>query len=379
MAVPLSNNGFEVHYLLIEKDYKSGITKEGIQYEILKIKTFSKNRFLNFLLKRLNPNNNYKKLLKLATGLNADIYHFHDLWINRIGKELKMLDQKPVVFYDAREPYAEDYISYIKTNRVFKNGLKLFAHIVDTWEKNKSKHYDLIISNEEIVRDKFRKKLGNKKAEVLFNFTDIYNRYNNTAQADKIYDLIYCGGITELRGAFKILEATKIAKKRISNIKVLLIGRYSPENLKADLQNYIDNNGLERNVELHSEVNYSEVSEFYNKSKIGIVTLLRSRTFEISMPIKIFEYMAFGLPIIGSDFGHIKKYIERDNCGLVVDPSSSDKIALAMIELLTDQKKYQMFSNNGRKATLKKYKWEKEFKKLLQYYSNALDERDKDK
>jgi glycosyltransferase involved in cell wall biosynthesis len=89
--------------------------------------------------------------------------------------------------------------------------------------------------------------------------------------------------------------------------------------------------------------------------------------------------MAFGLPIIGSDFGHIKKYIERDNCGLVVDPSSSDKIALAMIELLTDQKKYQMFSNNGRKATLKKYKWEKEFKKLLQYYSNALDERDKDK
>mgnify|MGYP000179802136 CR=1 FL=1 len=47
---------------------------------------FDQNKYLNFIFKRINPFNNYKKLFKLVSDLNADIYHFHDLWINRIGK-----------------------------------------------------------------------------------------------------------------------------------------------------------------------------------------------------------------------------------------------------------------------------------------------------
>ena len=84
MAVPLAKKGYEVHYLLIRDLYNKGITKEGIHYEILKVKSFSRNRYLNFIIKKLNPNNNYKKLYNKAKEVNADIYHFHDLWINRI-------------------------------------------------------------------------------------------------------------------------------------------------------------------------------------------------------------------------------------------------------------------------------------------------------
>jgi glycosyltransferase involved in cell wall biosynthesis len=376
MSVPLKEKGYDVYYLLIGDEEKSGITAEGIKYDMLKIKTFSGNRYLNFILKIINPYNNYKKLFKKASNLEADIYHFHDLWINRIAKKLKFLKNNPVVFYDAREPYAEDYISYIKAKGIFKYMTIIFSKLVDNWEKHMSKNYDLIISNEEIVRDKFRKKLGNKKVEVLFNYTDIYKDYNDTPSTDKVYDFIYCGGITELRGAFKIIKATEIALKKMPNIKVVLLGKYSPATLKKDLQDYININKLQKNVELLSEVSYSEVSKFYNKSKIGLVTLLRSRTFEISMPIKVFEYMAFGLPIIGSNFGHIKKYIEKENCGITVDPDNPENIANAMIELLTNEKKYEIYSKNGRRATLAKYKWDIEFNRLLDFYTKALYERE---
>jgi len=377
MAVPLVENGFDVYYFLIGDEDKKGLTKEGIQYEIFRVKTFSTNRYINFILKRLNPNNNYKKLLEKAAFIQADIYHFHDLWINRIGKKLKNLKHNPLVFYDAREPYAEDYISYTRAKGLIKVAIKLFANYVDYWEKKQSKNYDLVISNEEIVRDKFRKKIGKNKAEVLYNYTDIYRHYTCSNWEEKKYDIIYCGGITRLRGAFKILEATKIASLKIPKIKVLFLGKYFPESLKNDLQLYIDQNDLQNNIELHSGVNYSEVSKYYNKSRIGIVTLLKSKTFEISLPIKLFEYMAFGLPIIGSNFGHIKNYIENENCGIVVDPMRADQIAKAMIELLSNPKKYKLYSENGRNATLKKYRWEMEFEKLLHYYSIALEERDK--
>lgn len=375
MAVPLKKRGFDIHYLLIDHETIKGVTKEGIKYEILGIKTFSKNRYLNFILKNLNPFNNYKKIYKKSKKINADIYHFHDLWINRIGKKLKNLPQKPVVIYDAREPYAEDYISYIKVKGVMKYFIKIFSLFVDKWEKSISKNYDLVISNEEIVRDRFRKKIGLDKAEVLYNYTDIYKEYKKIPFKEKEYDFIYCGGITKERGAWKILEATLLAKERMQNIKVAFVGSYSPNNLKNELRDFILKNNLEQNIILYSAVDYNRISEFYNKSRVGLVTLFPNKTFKISMPIKIFEYMAFGLPIIGSNFGHMKEYIEEDNCGIIVDPLDAIEISNAMTELLTNRKKYDLYSKNGREATLKKYKWDFEFDRLIGYYTKLLNER----
>lgn len=375
MAVPLKKRGFDIYYLLIDHEIKKGITKEGIKYDILGLKTFSKNRYLNFILKNLNPFNNYKKIYKKSKEINADIYHFHDLWINRIGKKLKNLPQKPVVIYDAREPYAEDYISLIKSNKVFKIVIRIFAYFTDRWEKNNTKNYDLVIANENIVRDNFRRELGIEKAETIFNFTDIYENYQKLSLTKKKYDLIYCGGITESRGAMIILEALKIAKKTIPDISMVLLGKYAPDNLKAKLNNFINNNDLRSNVQLLPFVKYEEVIKFYIDSKVGLITWLPLKALTIKMPIKIFEYMAFGLPIIGSNFGHIKEYIEEDNCGIIVNPVDAFEISNAMIELLTNRKKYDLYSKNGREATLKKYKWDFEFDRLLGYYTKLLNER----
>ncbi|MCF6347179.1 MAG: glycosyltransferase [Flavobacteriaceae bacterium] len=377
MAIPLKEKGYDVYYILIKDEIKKGITKEGIKYEILKVKTFSKNRYLNFILKNLNPTNNYRTLLKKAAKINADVYHFHDLWINRIGKKLKNLKQKPVVFYDAREPYAEDYTSLIKTSKIGEIGIRVFSWWVDSWEKEKAKNYDLVIANENIVRDNFRRKLGKDKAVSIFNFTDVYKDYNKSSLAEKRYDFIYCGGITESRGAMKMLEATKIAKKTIPKIKVIYVGRYTPDTLKLKLQKFIDDNDLKNNIELFPFVKYAEVSDFYNKSKVGLITWLPAKALTIKMPIKVFEYMAFALPIIGSNFGHIKEYIEKDNCGITVDPNNPENISNAMITLLTDIEKYDLYSNNGRKATLEKYKWDFELDRLIGFYTKVLNEREK--
>lgn len=373
MAVPLIKNGFEVHYLLIGDKAEMGTTKEGIHYKIFKLKTFSKNRFYNFLLKRLNPENNYKSMLREAEAIEADIYHFHDLWINMIGIKLKRLPHKPVVFYDAREPYAEDYLSYIKTSFPFV--VQLFAAWVDRWEKNRAKNYDLVIANEQTVRENFAKVIGEGRAVVLYNYTDSIQDIEHVPYNKKVYDLVYCGAITTLRGAFEILKAVKLMKIANPEIKCLFLGSYYPVELKDELQAFIDKNDLGNQVELMDAVPYKEVGRYYELSKIGLVLLQRVKTFEISMPIKIFEYMAFGLPIIGSDFGHMKDYIEKENCGINVNPNDSKAIADAALKMLKDKDLYELYSENGKRASHNKYRWELEFEKLLRFYKNALDER----
>ena len=234
-----------------------------------------------------------------------------------------------------------------------------------------------MITNEEIVRDRFRNSLGKEKAEVIYNYTNIYKNFNNTPSAPKEYDFIYCGGITESRGAMKILEAIKIAKKTIPKIRMIFVGTYTPNDLKLRLQKFIDNNDLQKNVQLFPFIKYTEISDFYNMSKIGLITWLPEKALTIKMPIKIFEYMAFSLPIIGSDFGHIKEYIEKDNCGIVVDPKNPNEIAKTMIMLLNDKEKYNQYGINGRNATLEKYKWDFEFNRLVGFYTKALKGREK--
>ena len=375
MAAPLSELGYDVHYLLIGDRDEVGETSEGVKYQMLKLKTFSTNRYFNFLVKRLNPNNNYSKLFEQAKLLEADIYHFHDLWINRIGVKLKNLKHKPVVFYDAREPYAEDYISYIKPLFGLKFFIKSFAFYADRWEKNRSKAYDLVIANEETVQKQFAKIIGNKKAKVLYNYSDALDDFHDLSYEKKKYDLIYCGAISELRGAYLILEGLLKAKRKLPKIQLLFLGRYYPNGLKRDLQNFIEKNDLSQNVHLKDVVPYREVADYYNNSRIGLVLLQRVKTYEISMPIKLFEYMAFGLPVIASNFGHMKKYVENEVCGILVDPEDKEEVASAMVELLSNMDVYQKYSENGRKAAIKKYRWKFEFKKLLDFYKNALNER----
>lgn len=375
MAVPLKKMGFLVYYLLVGEEYKKGRTKEGIYFEQLKVNTFSGNIYFNFILKRLNPQNNYKKLLRLAEEINADIYHFHDLWINLIGKKLKKLNQKPVVFYDVREPYAIDLISFKRGRYLSKKVIRLFAHYLDIWEKECAKNYDLVIANELNVREEFRKKLDKKKVEVLYNYTDIHNRFENIPLSEKEFDFIYCGGITAERGIFNIVEAAEIVVKKTPKFKILILGKFSPLSLKEELKKIILSNKLNENIILHNPVNYTEVSNFYNKSRNGIITWLPVKSLTLKMPIKIFEYMAFGLPIIGSNFGNIRNTVENINCGILVDPEDSNTIANAMLELLSNEKIYNYYSKNGRESTLERFKWENEFEKLLFYYYKALDER----
>ena len=373
MAVPLVKKGFQVHYILIGTTASVGITAEGVAYKILKLKTYSKNRSLNFLLKRLNPDNNYRLMLKEAKTIRADIYHFHDLWINRIGPRLKQLSHHPAVFYDAREPYAEDYLSYVKTS--FPWLLQLFASRLDRWEKKKSKNYDMVIANELGVQQKFAKVIGEERSTVLYNYTDLSLETTPLPDSDKKYDLIYCGAITEERGAFEIIKAVKFIKEEIPEIRVLFLGNYFPITLQDNMQDYIICNNLEGAIELMNAVPYHEVAQYYQLSKIGLVLLQRVKTFEISMPIKMFEYMAFGLPIVGSDFGHMKDLIKKNNCGIAVTPNNSKAIADAVVRILKDGQLYEKFSQNGRTVTQKEYRWEYEFKKLLDFYDRALNER----
>ena len=374
-ALSLKRNGFEVHYLLAGEESSTGKTKEGIAFTIIKRRHYVKNRYLNFLVKKIIPGGLYSTMFRKAAQLRADVYHIHDLKVNKIGRKLRSLPQFPKVIYDVHEPYPENIIDYHDTSGLLTYLKIAYSRQIRKWEINCAKKYDFIIATEENIRDRFRKILPDEKVDIIYNYTDLGSTRKEIPYEKKTYDAIYTGGITKRRGAMKILEATKIASTQRPDLKIIFLGTYFPSELKDEMTAYLVKNKLTKNVILHDPVPYSEVSEFYSLSRIGFGIFLPIPTHRIILQIKIFEYMNYGLPIIGSNFGHIMNYMKENDAGIAVDPEDPQEISEALLKLLQDRQLYDRMSKNGMKAVDEKYYWEIMEIKLVSIYRGLLSDR----
>lgn len=371
-AISLKNAGYEVVYILAGEKDESGKTDEGIYYRKIKRDLYPGNRFLNYFAKRFFKKGLYKQMFKIAAQEKASVYHYHDLRINQIAAGLKKLPFHPRVIYDVHEPYPENILDYFSGG--FFSGLfnKIYAFYIRNWELRTAAVSDLIVTTEENMQRRFKNYFPDKAVEIIYNYTNL--SIKNTPASVKNYDAIYTGGITARRGALKILEAVKLAKDKMPKIKVLFLGSWFPQNLKTEMLDFIDKNGLNKNVDLIDSVPYAEIEKYYRQSKIGLGIFLPIPTHRIILQIKIFEYLNFGLPIVGSYFGHIHTIIQKHNCGISVNPESPQEISDALLALLSDDNLYKKMSKNAKQAVVENYRWEKMETKLLDIYKELLEE-----
>ena len=115
-------------------------------------------------------------------------------------------------------------------------------------------------------------------------------------------------------------------------------------------------------------INRKKVNELYGKSRAGIVLYQPAANHLDSQPIKLFEYMAAGLPVIASDFPLWKRIVENNKCGICVDPTNVCEIITACKFFLKETKIGKQMGMAGRNAIVKQYNWENESLHLLNLY-----------
>ena len=181
--------------------------------------------------------------------------------------------------------------------------------------------------------------------------------------------MFYVGKISKIRGISKILEAGGILKKRSVNFNINFIGKVDATYYDKELSKYIQNHNLEKEVKFHGYLNHKDVYAILKKAKVGLVLLQPEiYRYTISEPVKLFEYLGNGLPVIANDYEIVRKIILKYNCGILVDPTSPYEIADAMEEMLKNSDYWHENGKRGLLAVKETYNWDKYGAQLLNAY-----------
>lgn len=158
------------------------------------------------------------------------------------------------------------------------------------------------------------------------------------------------------------------ALKKIPDVELKLAGKFG-NNKTYDTAKSIES---WKKVDFLGFVDRNQIKEILSSSKVGLVVLHPKINFIDSLPIKMFEYMAAGIPVIASNFPLWEDIINKNKCGICVDPLNVKEITEAIQWIFDNPEEAKKMGENGRKAVEDKYNWEEESKKLIALYNNIL-------
>ncbi|NEP01157.1 MAG: glycosyltransferase family 4 protein [Symploca sp. SIO2E9] len=287
----------------------------------------------------------------------ATIYHFHDPELILIGLLLKARGKK--VIYDVHEDVPRQILSKAYIPKSLRH---ITAWIVEMIENFAVKHFDGVVTATPFIRDRFLK-LGCHAVDV--NNYPILSELNlsNVDFSQKERAVCYVGGISDIRGIFEMIEA--IGK---TDAKLLLAGKFA----NRDQRNQALAMPGWTNVQELGQLNRDEVAQTLARSLAGLVVLHPIINYIDALPVKMFEYMAAGIPVIASNFPLWRDIVEGNQCGICVDSLAPKAIAEAIEWIVDHPKEAKSMGENGRKAVEEKYNWETEAKKLCSLYSELL-------
>ncbi|MGC7560275.1 glycosyltransferase family 4 protein [Pasteurella sp. PK-2025] len=180
-------------------------------------------------------------------------------------------------------------------------------------------------------------------------------RMNNAVAQGKIEHptIGFLGTLKPWHGVSVLVQAWGLLRKQGHFARLLIVGD-GPEhdNLRQDIEQL----GLLDDVCFTGAVLPENVPDWLAKMDIAVAPYPTMEHFYFS-PLKIYEYMAAGLPVIATRVGHLASVIEDNQNGILVSPDSPQHLAEAMAELLACPTKAQQLGSMARRTAEKQHSW----------------------
>jgi glycosyltransferase involved in cell wall biosynthesis len=300
-------------------------------------------------------------VLAHALSVNADIYHLHDPELLPIGMKLKKLGKK--VLFDSHEDVPKQILGKHYLHPLLS---KFISKFYAFYENYACSRFDGIVAATPYIRDKF--KLINQRTIDINNFP-ILSEFEGIKWEEKsLNEICYVGTIAQVRGVLELVTAMNLTN---SEVRLNMVGAFAERNI----QDFVSLQPGWKKVNYLGVQDRQGVGVVLGRSVAGLVNLHPLINYLDALPIKMFEYMSAGIPVIASDFPLWREILEDNECGICVNPLDPQDIANAINYLISHPEEAKRMGENGRRAVLEKFNWSIEEKKLIQFYEEVLKDK----
>ena len=137
-----------------------------------------------------------------------------------------------------------------------------------------------------------------------------------------------------------------------------------------ELQAIIDQKALGEYVTLTGQVSHGEVAAYLSNSDLGVAPDPKNELNDKLTMVKIFEYMAFSLPVVLFDLKEGRR--AAGTAALYALPNDPIDFANQVIKLLDSKELRQQLGESGRRRIEESLNWETEKKSLIEAYQSTL-------
>lgn len=172
----------------------------------------------------------------------------------------------------------------------------------------------------------------------------------------------FVGSLKSWHGTDTLLEAFAEVRQKLPQAHLLIVGD-GPE--RENLQALAARKNLSAAVTFTGKIHYDQIPGYIDLMEVTVAPYIPNENFYFS-PIKIFEYMALGKPVIAGNIGQVAEIVRDGANGILYEPGNIDQLAQALHSVLVAPEWGSEMGAAGKQWVLRERTWDNNARQVLE-------------
>lgn len=232
----------------------------------------------------------------------------------------------------------------------------------------------IVVVSKQLARIIERHPSAHGKVHVIPNAVTI-ERFANAKpsipKGEEDFVVGFVGALKPSQGLTVLLDAFELLADALPSARLLIVGD-GPE--REHLQREIAGRELADSARLVASVPPHELPNVLASMDAAVAPYPALVNF-YSSPLKIFEYMAAGLPIVASQIGQVAEVIENNITGMLVPPGNAEAVAQALYDLAANPTLRSELGIAARRCAAVRHTWDAAVDRIVSLAESSVETR----
>jgi glycosyltransferase involved in cell wall biosynthesis len=272
----------------------------------------------------------------------------------------------PIV-QECNGPYEDLFIAYPQ--------LRLGRPVFDAMQRWQYRHAAAIVSVAEGLTGWLKREAGHKRVSTIGNGANVNVFSPDAPRRPGLPQrfAVFFGQFPPWQGISSLLEAVRLPEWP-PGLPLVFVGDGA---MRSDVE--VAAAEMPGRVIYLGSLPYDEVAGVVAHATASFVPMMAPRRETLFSPLKLYESMACGVPVVASDVTGIREVVSRWRCGILFTAGDSRAIARATARIVEDPVEAGEMGRRGREAVVARYSWRARAAQRARVIEGAIQARQADR